>query len=172
MQHQLPRRSGRGEEDCCMQSPAPAASCHAHTHLCCTRKHTQIDRYAHTQTHHTKPGMQCKRPMNKGCGSLCNSCNSNSCNSDLAATPYAKLLVPHNTAQHSTAQHSTAQHSTAQHSTWAHLKVTKADGTASLSAFCCSVSIKSARHFSLSGQKTRASTRVSVVPYLRKPHMP
>ena len=80
-------------------------------------------------------------------------------------------------------RHSMTQHGTAQHKAWhslteqgigadANLKVTKAEGTASLRAFCCSVSIISARHVSLSGQKTRASTWVSLVPYLRSPHMP
>lgn len=54
----------------------------------------------------------------------------------------------------------------------AYLKVTKAEGTASLRAFSCSTLIMSAKQDSLSGQKTRASTRVSVVPYLRSPHMP
>ncbi len=56
--------------------------------------------------------------------------------------------------------------------TAADLKVTKAEGTASLSALRCSVLIWSARQASLSGQKSRASTLVSVVPYLRRPHMP
>lgn len=54
----------------------------------------------------------------------------------------------------------------------AYLNVTKAEGTAELRALRCSILIKSARQASLSGQNTRASTMVSVVPYLRSPHIP
>ena len=72
-----------------------------------------------------------------------------------------------------------AQHDMAWHSMThvaeeaeADLKVTKAEGTASLRACSCSVSIISAKHVSRSGQKTKASIWVRVVPYLRSPHMP